>query len=149
MNVIFLDIDGVMRTNTSDKFWYGENIPISIFDRKFCQISINMLNEVVKQTQSKIIISSTWREQYTLLELNNIFKNNGFKYQIYDKTDKLNSRGEEIQQWLDTHEVNKYVVIDDSIKDITKHINQKKIIKCDTNIGLSEDKFILILNALI
>ena len=152
MNIIFLDIDGVLRTNKSDQYWSEvtrKPIPKSIFDRYFDKQSISILNEIIHYTNVKVVITSTWRTQHTLDELRQIFKIRGFHGEIVDKTNILDNRGEEIQEWLDTHDVNKYVVIDDSIKDILVHINAKRIVKCETNTGLTSDLFEKIVNLLL
>lgn len=140
MNIIFLDIDGVVRTDNSDKFWsnlLNTKIPISVFERKFDKKSISILNEIVYYTNAKVVISSSWKNNFSLNELKDIFKKEGFNGEVIDVTKCLYNRGEEIQEYLDTHNINKYVVIDDNIKDIRNHINSKRIIECDSYIGLS------------
>lgn len=144
MNVIFLDIDGVLRTDASDRYWSevtGQPIPKSVFDRLFSNHSIAILNEIVYITGAKVVITSTWRVQHSLEDLRNIFKIRGFRGEIIDKTNIIGNRGEEIQEWLDTHPVNKYVVIDDSVKDILIHINPKRVVKIESNIGLNDTHF--------
>jgi hypothetical protein len=144
MNVIFLDIDGVLRTDDSDRYWSevtGQPIPKSVFDRMFSSHSIAILNEIVYITGAKVVITSNWRVQHSLEDLRNIFKIRGFRGEIIDKTNIIGNRGEEIQEWLDTHPVNKYVVIDDSVKDILIHINPKRVVKIESNIGLNDSHF--------
>lgn len=144
VNIIFLDVDGVLRTDASDRYWSevtGQPIPQSVFERLFSSRSITILNEIIYYTGSKVVITSTWRVQHTLDELKQIFKIRGFRGEIIDKTNIIGSRGEEIQEWLDTNAVNKYVVIDDSVKDILLHINPKRVIKIESNIGLNESHF--------
>jgi hypothetical protein len=144
MNVIFLDVDGVLRTDASDRYWSevtGEPIPQSVFDRLFSSHSIAILNEIIYITGAKVVITSTWRVQHSLEDLRNIFKIRGFRGEIIDKTNIIGNRGEEIQEWLDTHPVNKYVVIDDSVKDILIHINPKRVVKIESNIGLNDSHF--------
>ena len=145
MNVIFLDIDGVLRTDVSDRYWSevtGQPIPKSVFDRLFSSHSIAILNEIVYITGAKVVITSTWRVQHSLEQLRSIFKIRGFRGQIIDTTKIIGNRGEEIQEWLDdTHVVNKYVVIDDSVKDILIHINPKRVVKIESNIGLNDIHF--------
>jgi len=144
MNIIFLDIDGVLRTDKSDRQWSESTkqpIPKSVFDRLFSTSSISTLNEIIYYTKAKIVITSTWRTKHTLDELREIFKIRGFRGEIIDKTEFIGNRGEEIQEWLDTHRVNKYVVIDDNIKDIVPHVNSKRVVKCESNIGLTSDLF--------
>lgn len=144
MNVIFLDVDGVLRTDASDRYWSevtGQPIPKSVFDRLFSSRSITILNEIIYITDAKVVITSTWRVQHTLEELIEKFKIRGFRGHIIDKTNIIGNRGEEIQEWLDTNSVNKYVVIDDSVKDILLHINPKRVIKIESNVGLNESHF--------
>jgi hypothetical protein len=144
MNIIFLDIDGVLRTDKSDKYWSsitGKAIPKIVFDRNFDKNAISTINEIIHYTGAKVVITSTWRVQHSLEQLKLIFKSRGFQGEIIDITNVGYSRGEEIQEWLDTHTVNKYVVIDDNIKDIQVHINPKRIIHCNPNIGLCSDQF--------
>lgn len=144
MNVIFLDVDGVLRTDASDRYWSevtGEPIPQSVFDRLFSSHSIAILNEIIYITGAKVVITSTWRVQHTLEELIQKFKIRGFRGEIIDKTNIIGNRGEEIQEWLDTNSVNKYVVIDDSVKDILIHINSKRVVKIESNIGLNDSHF--------
>jgi hypothetical protein len=144
MNVIFLDVDGVLRTDASDRYWSevtGEPIPQSVFDRLFSSHSIAILNEIIYITGAKVVITSTWRVQHTLEELIQKFKIRGFRGEIIDKTNIIGNRGEEIQEWLDTHSINKYVVIDDSVKDILIHINPKRVVKIESNIGLNGTHF--------
>jgi hypothetical protein len=144
MNVIFLDIDGVLRTDASDRYWSDvtrQPIPQSVFDRLFSSRSIAILNEIIYITGAKVVITSTWRVQHTLEELIQKFKIRGFRGEIIDKTNIIGNRGEEIQEWLDTNSVNKYVVIDDSVKDILIHINSKRVVKIESNIGLNDSHF--------
>lgn len=145
MNIIFLDIDGVLRTHKSDSEWadlLGLPIPPIVFDRNFSSKGISNLNEIIHFTGAKVLITSTWRVQHSLEDLKNKFRARGFRgeiREIIDKTNILYDRGEEIQEWLDTHDVNKYIVIDH------KHTTEAM----DTSIGLEDyslvDKIIDIL----
>lgn len=141
MNIIFLDIDGVLRTHKSDSEWsalLGLPIPPIVFDRNFSNKAISNLNEIIHFTGAKVVITSTWRVQHSLEDLKNKFRARGFRGEVIDKTSVLYDRGEEIQEWLDTHDVNKYIVIDDTINDIIRHINPNRVVKCDPSIGLED-----------
>ena len=124
MNIIFLDIDGVLRTDKSDKDWSVRlNLPIPkrVFDRNFSPKSVSNINYITGLTRSKIVITSTWRTNFNLSELKKIFINQGIVGDVIDITtiNGLN-RGEEIQEYLDTHDIDNYVVIDDQVDDILK-----------------------------
>lgn len=143
MDIIFLDIDGVLR-NTKSDIWWSEKlkqpIPTNLFERRFSLESVSIINQITRLTKSKIVITSTWRTYYNLEELKKQLLSRGL-INVIDVTPILENRGIEIQYWLDTNKVNNYVVIDDNIKDIIPHLNSNKIIKCDPSIGLSQKEF--------
>lgn len=99
MKVIFLDIDGVLNNNNTkmDLGWEPSLVKI--------------LNYIVKETEAKIVLSSTWRrtEHYR-----NIIKND-MKIDFIDVTPKLwKERGHEIQAWLDKNpDVDNFIILDD------------------------------------
>lgn len=72
MYVLFCDIDGVLRTHQSD-LWWSQNlnapIPDKVFDRKFSQKSVVNLNYAYNLLRFSIVVSSTWRTNFTLEEL--------------------------------------------------------------------------------
>jgi hypothetical protein len=143
MYVIFLDIDGVLRTHKSDQYWsnlFDEPIP-TFYRRHFCKEAIQNLNYIIALTGSKIVITSSWRNYYTLNELNTIFRERGFMGSIIGCTDTLETRGDEIIDWLNNHTVDKYVVIDDNIKDIVDKLPKVKVIKCNPLYGLNDEVF--------
>ena len=115
LKIIFLDFDGVI---TIPETRY--NISLE---------KVKLIEEIIKDTDAKIVISSTWRtgcknredfvnkllvswrEITSGLEKDSIFVN-----AIYDVTDREGKdRGEEIQRWLDIHEdeVESYAILDD------------------------------------
>ena len=146
---IFLDIDGVLRTHKSDLEWsqiLGVPIPESAYDRRFDRKIVSYINEVAGYTRAKIVVTSTWRVKYSLEELRQIFRDNGISAEIVGKTDIGLNRGEEIEQYISDNEIESYVVIDDQVKDILKHIPKERVIKADPLIGFEDvDKAIDIL----
>lgn len=145
MIVIFLDVDGCLRTHKSDTEWsvlLNQPISFKVFDRKFSTKAVSNINYIHSITNCKLVISSTWRCNYTLEELRNIFKNNGIYVPIIDKTIIGLNRGEEIEQWLDTHDVKKYAIIDDQIKDIVNILGSKHIVHCDPLIGFEPESLV-------
>lgn len=124
MKVIFLDIDGVLNHEQHYKWLMETNeptplqevYPYSEFNPKSCQL----LNEIIKETDAKIVVSSSWRLNGEN-RLNSLFKYFGLP-RIYSITPCLNTaRGIEIDAWLAAHpEVDKYVILDDD-EDMNEH----------------------------
>jgi hypothetical protein len=73
-DIIFLDIDGVLRTHKSDSEW-SEKLNTPIFkrtDRLFSKNSVNDINYITSLTHAKVVTSS-WRIHLSIIELNSIF----------------------------------------------------------------------------
>ena len=129
MNLIFLDIDGVLNHalyyhEKRQAIRYKEDgYPMCDIDTK----KVNLLNQLCYETNSKVVISSTWRKGRSLFQMAHILGDRGFNGEIVGKTpviyhDKLEShipRGLEIQEYLyreygyDYDEKVNYVILDD------------------------------------
>ncbi|MCH5167474.1 MAG: hypothetical protein J1F35_06215 [Erysipelotrichales bacterium] len=168
MKAIFLDLDGVLNTEryivnaiendmaVHDK--YGH-----IFDDK----CIEVLRNIIKETDAKIIISSTWRYA-GLEEMKNLWKDRNLPGEVIDVTLAKDSsrikeqkrifkelygedfynrtRGQEIDIYLKTHsEVNKYVIIDDD----SDMLEDQNFVQVDAYNGLEEKHIENILKYLI
>src|SRR5712672_1139360 len=59
-NILFLDFDGVLNSDLSAK-QSGSRY-------KFSTASVTALNKILQETAARIVISSTWRENWTLKE---------------------------------------------------------------------------------
>lgn len=124
MNILFLDIDGVLNSES----WYLSNEFKNKLSNKACYLethldntAIDKLNQLCNKTDAKIVISSTWR---TFSDCIPTLQKNGLTAEIIDVTPDLTellpsgvwvskTRGEEIQYWLDNNQWNNYVIIDD------------------------------------
>ena len=140
MNIIFLDIDGVLRTYKSDLEWIeklGLPIPEKQY-RNFSTKSVSNINFIHSFIRCKIVITSNWKLYHTLDELKEIFKKQGIQPEVIDVTGISTSRGEEISDWLSVNDVDNWVVIDDQVKDLVS-IDNSKIVKCDYQIGFEDD----------
>lgn len=160
MNIIFLDIDGVLNSvETYEKLKeahkqgltlnYGPHGTIyNLHDKSM----VANLNRIIKETNAYIVLSSCWR--YGLNSqgeikalLNKIFK---IKGNVLGKTPESlvwKTRAEEIQAWLDCslgfylYALNeerknvKFIIIDDDSN--FGHL-QNHLIKTDRNKGLTE-----------
>ena len=141
MGIIFLDIDGVLRTHASDLEWsrrLGEPIPFSVFDRRFDPAIASRINEVAGYARAKIVVTSTWRTKHDLGNLKQIFRESGISAEVAGASGIGASRGEEIEQWILDNGVSSYVVIDDQVKDILTHIPEERVIKVDPTIGFDD-----------
>lgn len=129
MKILFLDIDGVLNSHDFDH----EALSGPIHRDK-----MELLNKVLKVTDSKIVISSSWRYiihrgEATLegfdwmMRSHGLYANRLVGYTRKDHmavrmqpfTGKLeewpieNERGLEIKDWLEGKEIEKYAVVDD------------------------------------
>lgn len=111
MKILFLDIDGVLN---SEKYYQKGRTNLSYPLSEIDPASVDLINYIVSETGCKIVLSSSWRLN-DLNECNNIFEKVGLP-KIYDITSThliRGCRGEEIQEWLDTHKIESYVIVDD------------------------------------
>ena len=126
MNVIFLDIDGVLVTPRSCAA--GSDRTSQNFDA----IAAALLRRVCVEHKAKIVISSTWRlrairslrgERFNTRLYENLTKSNLVEFCHDDWVTKDLRRftegvvrGDEIKEWLSRHpEVTKYVILDDDV----------------------------------
>lgn len=115
--IIFLDIDGVLNVlpKTEDKFG-------PCFHKHF----EDNLRYIIEKTGAKIVISSTWKID-GLEVMQEMWQKRGLAGKVIDITpsevdvvdrgicefyDQVD-RGFEIQQWIDDHDVESYVILDD------------------------------------
>ncbi len=115
MNVIFLDIDGVLNNDLCQRAGY----------ESICRENVEEFNRIVRATKASIVLSSSWRlmigrsNQYkTLSDLQRYLRVRGVQGTIIDTTPDLTMqnkvRGQEISKWLKEHpEVAEYIILDD------------------------------------
>lgn len=128
MNVIFLDIDGVLNCSGSkSKMIDGDSSYVGIDKHKILR-----LKEIINRTDAKIVLTSTWRiHLYKNDRVDKYMRQRFKKYgvEIYSCADyKRYSRGTGIKNWLKDHpDVEGWAVLDDEIfvdydKDIRQHL---------------------------
>lgn len=116
MNVIMLDIDGVLNSVNStvafNALGFSREHPSRL---DLC--AIGLLKRLCDKTDAKIVISSTWRIGRTVEDMIEIFKGYGWDAPIIDMTGRGgvgSCRGDEIKEWLDSQtNVHNYVILDD------------------------------------
>lgn len=155
--ICFLDIDGVLNSvnffeeKSQSKRWDEfkekyENKHIAFGLANIDPKAVELLNKLTEATGAKIVVSSSWRGDSAL---QTIFTLAGIKEPIYGETPRLYSRyrGQEIQQWLDKHKCDKYVILDDDLDFFDSQLPY--FVHTDWKVGLTEDdvnKAINILN---
>ena len=155
MKVIFLDIDGVV--NTSANKWETGRVKFRgkrcIPTNKEPKRTLVKLVKWMLENDAYFVMSTSWGRSSTAKDWNEILRNYGVKKDLVVSRTILSSkgiRGLEILDWIEkwnTDEVGKhgkerverYVVIDDDVKDIIPYIKPKScIIHTNVRKGLTE-----------
>ena len=94
-------------------------------------VAVQRLNRLVRETDAKVVVSSSWRHGRTLAELRCILEAVGFEGPVIGKTPnyvpnrdpmskrQVGQRGDEIHTWLEAAslfdiEVEQFVILDDN-----------------------------------
>ena len=117
MNIIFLDVDGVLNSLSYLKeLCRNDKRPYSGYDYPFDPRCMNNLKRLVEETDSYLVISSCWRmheigKKILLSEL----KKYGLDTRVIGYTKILHkTRGEEIKEFIKILDENvHYIIIDD------------------------------------
>lgn len=131
--IIFLDIDGVLNSETYDK-----NRTAGAIDPECAK----RLNRIIKETNAGIVISSSWKLSPSLVYAE--FKDAGIKGNIigmtpnfiFDSWRKDKSRGAEIELWLSENPCDNYIILDDG--ELFKEYQKQQLIQTDYRIGLTD-----------
>lgn len=132
--VIFLDIDGVLHplrqksatpidtqlNHTLAKEYqdptfltlniYFTNLVYYGFDVNACQL----LKKLVDEFDARIVLTSSWRLIYSKQELNYLFKILHIEDAFIGMTKKATPRYQVIQDYIDSHQIDAYIIIDDA-----------------------------------
>lgn len=160
MNIIFLDIDGVLNTTRYRKIQMKyDHISEEEAQFNFDPISLKYLSSIINETNAYIVISSTWR--YNRDDKNDRYWNEIFfnlkRYNLENRIigatedlrdiyNTISCRGYEINEWIERHgEVSNYVILDD---DPNMNGLEAKLAYCDEDYGLNEEVFNIALKIL-
>lgn len=148
MNIIFLDVDGVLNTPRYIEYQIKYD-RLDGYDAQFNfdPICMKNLKELVEKTNAKIVISSTWRllrkeKDIYWIELMNNLRLYGLEDKVIDCTPSLDidtNRGQEIKKWIEENndkDIENFVIIDDDtdMDDIFD-----KLAKCDIKRGFTRE----------
>jgi hypothetical protein len=151
LNIIFLDIDGVLNTQNAinmqiseKKGRYNEEINAFLYD--FDKEAISNLKDLINDANGKIVITSNWRLNDVLMEelISQFNKNNISADIIIGETPDLHSqvtdslRANEIKEWLNVFQdkINSFVIIDDI--DEMGEYTETNLVVCDKFDGLTK-----------
>ena len=141
-SIVFLDIDGVFNCQlfySSKQFQNYKEAKkklrqdvkakrierLDYYASQICKERVQWFNKLCEEVNAVVVISSTWRQNKTIEELQEIMDYCGGTFKIIDKTPYTGyERGTEISKWLqdnikpETHGCNyydfhRYVIIDD------------------------------------
>jgi hypothetical protein len=146
MKIIFLDIDGVLNSHSTQGGEHGYRLDSAAALR---------LNTLARQTGARIVVTSDWRRYYGLQRCTEILCAHGVSVEIIDATPNLEKRAaveddddfepteyfqrlrrSEIESWIEAHEVHGFVVLDDLAVFDRDHPN---MVQTDAELGLTEE----------
>jgi hypothetical protein len=109
MKLLFLDIDGVM---TNDEQVINPNHLYS-----FSPSCVEVLNQILRTHNIKIILTSSWRTVFDAEKLNQIFTENGVIQTPAGQTPSISNlkRGLEIKKYLEKRNPTHFVILDDML----------------------------------
>ncbi|MEZ5278393.1 MAG: HAD domain-containing protein [Opitutaceae bacterium] len=129
---VFLDFDGVLNSEQSVKD-LGTRY-------RFPESTIGALNTLLQQRDTQIVITSTWREVWTLSEIAGFLDRDGvLPGRVVGSTPLLQeTRGLEIDAWLRSapYPVASFVILDDH-DDMAMHGG--RLVQTDPRVGLTRD----------
>ncbi len=130
MKVIFLDVDGVLNSKQD-----GNSIKLRTDSH------LRLLQEIVKATGAKIVLSSSWRAGFAKARNTLSDRLREYGLEIMDSTPVLpglTCRGDEIRQWLNDsgQSVERFVILDDD--DDMAEFTDTNLVRTDPEIGLQE-----------
>ena len=139
---LFLDVDGVLNSVSWYRAeWNKDHVyPQGDFDPKCVEI----VNRIVKETDCKVVVSSSWRAE---INLQSIFDKAGLKFKIHSITPFGVHRGCEIRDWLASEtEPYVYAILDDDRSMLAEQ--RKYFIKTNTVTGITDEDARHVINIL-
>ena len=164
MKYIFLDIDGVLNSDTyctSPEYLHETR---QMTDQLIMLVNhyvlldpqaINRLNDLVKRSGAIVVLSSTWREKYSPVEITKMMQDRGATFTVTASTPvlhgKVNSsripRGKEIVTYIDglKEKPESFVILDDHDDMLSL---TKVLVRTTMKLGLTADDVEKALNIL-
>lgn len=150
IQVLFLDIDGVLNCDASARYWYVRRH--SAFGgasrtpgcMPWCPICVSNFQDLLERSPEnlRIVLSSAWRiGRNTLEELQQFFTENEIPSdRLIGRTPPSLSgeRGKEIEHWLEhtSNKVSNFVILDDERGGLNREL-RRHLVKTDRRTGLT------------
>ena len=127
MRVLFLDIDEVLNSDRWDQAKKPTNA--DFLESQFDPKAVALLNELVEKIDAQLVLTSTWRLNFELEQMNALFHKVDIKRALISYTPNLNAaqgyltRGNEILKWILDNEAiiqttaanyTNYLILDDN-----------------------------------
>ncbi len=148
--ILFVDFDGVL--NNAAMWFYSPSFGMDNQADYLSKTLTPKLNPIIEATDCYIVISSSWRMQYSLDEIKQFLTINGFKYsnKIIGITpkDRYGKREFEISEWLISYKnFSNYAILDDVAFNI-ETVHPNKFVKVNSDYGLTDENVIKIIEIL-
>ena len=137
MNIIFLDVDGVLNSLP----YLNSFSDYTSEHKEICEHNLKMLSQLYHKVDGKIVLSSTWRDldipnDKSIYPMYMYLVNSLKKYnmEIIDKTGHLGTRPLEIKTWADEHNCKTFISLDDDY-------SQKDYDACGIGFNLIKTEF--------
>lgn len=141
-SLLFLDIDGVLNSDNFLKEGLKKNLKHSYGDVgdgwenawdsvwEIDDRAVELLNKIIVKTDCKIVLSSSWRFNWTLNNFIKMLRCHNFKFDkdvLIGMTPlvDLSYRGAEIQKWIDENKFEgRFAIVDDNddMKELKSHL---------------------------
>ena len=147
MKVIFLDFDGVLNSEAFFKANGNRYLPETLD-----VAAVARVNAIIARTGARVVVSSTWRLGYSLVQLKDILGRHGLSGEVVGVTPVIQDvdedgigvvrnapRGHEIQRWIDEQPEppEAFVILDDEAD--MEHLGNRHV-RTLFDTGLGDDE---------
>ena len=114
MNILFLDIDGVLNSLASviaiGQSYPAEDVKQVVLD----PVAVGLLKAMCKECDFHIYVHSTWSQGRDAQYFRQLFEHYGFKAAILDRVHTRDERAIRIQQARQHYRPERYIILDDA-----------------------------------
>jgi hypothetical protein len=119
--LLFLDIDGVLNDSAFLNRLGQQNPVMKVVDGRWDgtehidPVRVERLNRILAVTQTKVVLSSSWRQLFGSEHTEQMLRTQGFSGNLAGETPRIYgvARGVEIQTWLTNQSYEQFVILDD------------------------------------